>query len=81
MLSELDSRRNRLSFLQQLKSQDYRTVIVSLKIKSLLRSIENSRFMPRSRNVARLLTQKIVKKRGFETPHCIFGIFRKFNLV
>ena len=76
MLSELDSRRNRLSFLQQLKSQDYRTVIVSLKIKSLLRSIENSRFMPRSRNIARLLTQ-----RGFETPHCIFGIFRKFNLV
>ena len=72
MLSKLVSRRNRLSFLQQ---------IVSLKIKSLLRSIENSRFMPRSGNVARLLTQKIVKKRGFETPHCIFGIFRKFNLV
>ena len=61
MLSKLVSRRNRLSFLQQLKSQDYRTVIVSLKIKSLLRGIENSRFMPRSRNVAKLLTQKIVK--------------------
>ena len=37
MLSKLVSRRNRLSFLQQLKSQDYCTVMVSLKIKSLLR--------------------------------------------
>ena len=55
-------------------------MIVSLEIKSLLRSIENSRFIPRSRTVARLLTQKIANLEVLKN-HIVLSAFLENSIV